>query len=82
MSEVGLMPAPKGVTPDFHGTSDLQITILAVYICTSVLATVGLILRLYTGARLVRNLGLDACESTPSESEKLQRHTGPAEWES
>lgn len=62
MTLVGLMPVPEGETADFHGTSDLQITILAVYITTSVLATFGLILRLYTGARLVRNLGLDACE--------------------
>lgn len=63
MSEVGLMPAPEGETADFHGLSDLQITILAVYITTSALATIGLILRLYTGAILSRNLGLDACKS-------------------
>lgn len=69
MPEVGLMPAPEGVTPDFNGTSDLQVTILAVYIGTSALATVGLILRLYTGARIVRNLGLDACELRPAQSE-------------
>lgn len=62
MTLVGLMPAPKGETADFYGTSDLQVTILVVYITTSVLATVGLILRLYTGARLIRKLGLDACK--------------------
>ncbi|CAN8100021.1 unnamed protein product [Discula destructiva] len=60
MTLVGLMPAPDGETPDFYGTSDLQVTILVVYSTTSVLATIGLILRLYTGARLIRNLGLDA----------------------
>lgn len=61
------MPAPEGETVDFYGTSDLQVTILVVYITTSVLATVGLILRLYTGARLIRNLGLDACELSISQ---------------
>ncbi|PSR90738.1 hypothetical protein BD289DRAFT_208574 [Coniella lustricola] len=60
MSEVGLMPVPAGETADFHGMSDLQRTILAVYITTSALATIGLVLRLYTGAILSRNLGLDA----------------------
>lgn len=67
MTLVGLMPAPEGETVDFYGTSDLQVTILVVYITTSVLATVGLILRLYTGARLIRNLGLDACELSISQ---------------
>lgn len=66
MTLVGLMPAPEGETPDFDGTSDLQVTILVVFITTSVLATVGLILRLYTGARLIRKLGLDAGKSTPA----------------
>lgn len=61
------MPVPEGETADFYGTSDLQVTILVVYITTSVLATVGMVLRLYTGARLVRNLGLDACESAEFE---------------
>lgn len=68
MSEVGLAPVPAGEVSDFDGISDLQITILAVYICTSVLATIGLILRLYTGAALTRNLGLDACEFKSDET--------------
>lgn len=63
MPEVGLEPVPAGEIADFHGTSDLQVTILVVYITTFVLATIGLILRLYTGAFLVRNLGLDAGKS-------------------
>lgn len=62
MSEVGLAPVPTGEVANFDGISDLQITILAVYIGTSVLATIGLVLRLYTGAALTRNLGVDACE--------------------
>ncbi|KAJ4411697.1 hypothetical protein N0V82_008933 [Gnomoniopsis sp. IMI 355080] len=60
MSLTGLMPAPEGETPDFYGTSGLQVTILVVYITTSVLATIGLIVRLYTNVFLIRKLGLDA----------------------
>lgn len=62
MSKVGLMPVPEGETPDFDGFSELQVRILVVYIVTSALATVGLILRFYTGACLnQRRLGPDAC---------------------
>lgn len=57
------MPAPEGESPDFDGISGLQATILAVYISTSVLATIGLCLRMYTGARLIGQLGLDAGKS-------------------
>ncbi|KAH8762153.1 hypothetical protein F5883DRAFT_605968 [Diaporthe sp. PMI_573] len=61
MSKVGILPAPAGETPEFDGFSELQVRILVVYIVTSVLATVGLILRFYTGACLnQRRLGLDA----------------------
>lgn len=60
MSEIGLEPVPAGETANFHNTSELQVAILAVFITTSVLATIGLVLRLYTGAILVRYLGLDA----------------------
>lgn len=63
MTLVGLMPVPEGDTADFYGTSDLQVTILVVYITTSVLATVGLIVRLYTNIFLIQKLGLDACKS-------------------
>lgn len=56
------MPVPEGETPDFDGFSELQVRILVVYIVTSALATVGLILRFYTGACLnQRRLGPDAC---------------------
>lgn len=62
MSKVGLMPVPEGETPDFDGFSELQVRILVVYVVTSALATVGLILRFYTGACLnQRRLGPDAC---------------------
>lgn len=62
MSKVGIMPVPEGETPEFDGFSELQVRILVVYIVTSALATVGLILRFYTGACLnQRRLGPDAC---------------------
>lgn len=62
MSQVGIMPVPEGETPEFDGFSELQVRILVVYIVTSALATVGLILRFYTGACLnQRRLGPDAC---------------------
>lgn len=64
MSKVGVLPVPAGEIPDFDGFSELQIRILVVYIVTSVLATVGLVLRFYTGACLnQRRLGPDACTS-------------------
>ncbi|KAI3395463.1 hypothetical protein diail_1326 [Diaporthe ilicicola] len=64
MSKVGILPVPAGETANFDGFSELQVKILVVYIVTFVLATVGLILRFYTGACLnQRRLGLDACTS-------------------
>lgn len=64
MSKAGILPVPAGEAPEFEGFSELQVRILVVYIVTSVLATVGLILRFYTGACLnQRRLGPDACTS-------------------
>lgn len=64
MSKVGILPVPAGKTAEFDGFSELQVRILVVYVVTSVLATVGLILRFYTGACLnQRRLGPDACTS-------------------
>lgn len=64
MSKVGILPVPEGSIAEFDGFSELQVRILVVYIVTSALATVGLILRFYTGACLnQRRLGPDACTS-------------------
>ncbi|ROW07157.1 hypothetical protein VPNG_07322 [Cytospora leucostoma] len=60
MPKVGMEPAPPGRTPNFDSPSDLQVGILTVYVVTSFLATIGLALRFYTGAVIVRNLGIDA----------------------
>lgn len=68
MHKVGIEPAPPGRVPNFDSPSDLQVGILAVYVVTSFLATIGLALRFYTGAVIVRNLGLDACRLRPSDN--------------
>ncbi|KUI64148.1 hypothetical protein VM1G_10906 [Cytospora mali] len=60
MSKIGIEPVPPGETANFDSISQLQLVILTVYVVTSVLATVGLVLRFYTGAFIVRNLGIDA----------------------
>ena len=61
MTKVGIEPVPPGETADFDDFSNLQVGILTVYVVTFVLATAGLALRFYTGACIVRNLGIDAC---------------------
>lgn len=60
MAEVGVMPPPPGITPDFHGTTYLQNTLIIVFATTFALATILLVLRLYTGAVILGKLGLDA----------------------
>ncbi|KUI58972.1 hypothetical protein VP1G_06275 [Cytospora mali] len=60
MSKIGIEPVPPGETANFDSISQLQVVILTVYVVTSVLATIGLALRFYTGAFIVRNLGIDA----------------------
>ncbi|GAB1314659.1 Rhodopsin domain-containing protein [Madurella fahalii] len=57
--EVGLMPPPPGVIPDFHHTTPVQISFIAVFAVTYTLATVALILRVYTRAFVVKSVGLD-----------------------
>ena len=56
---VGLMPAPPGVVPDFYHTTSVQISFITVFAVTFALATIGLILRVYTRAFIVKSLGLD-----------------------
>lgn len=61
MTKIGIEPVPPGQTANFDSFSGLQVIILTVYVVTSALATIGLALRFYTGAFIVRNLGADAC---------------------
>jgi hypothetical protein len=58
-TEVGVMPAPAGVTPDFHHTTSVQISFITVFAVTFALATIALVLRVYTRAFVVKSLGLD-----------------------
>lgn len=74
--QVGVMPPPPGVTPDFDGGSYLQDTIVIVYSTTFALATILLALRLYTGIALLRKLGLDAGKSSSLHSTCLRSDTG------
>lgn len=60
MAEVGVMPPPPGVTPDFYGGSYVQNTLIIVFSTTFALCTILLALRLYTGAVILGKLGLDA----------------------
>lgn len=57
--DVGGMPPPEGVTPDFDGSSPLQKSIVVIYSCTFAVATILLMLRLYTGIVIVRKLDWD-----------------------
>ncbi|KAH8749336.1 hypothetical protein F5883DRAFT_528419 [Diaporthe sp. PMI_573] len=60
MSKVGILPVPGDETLEFDGFSKLQIRIIVVNTVTSVLATIGLILRFYTRTCLMqRRLALD-----------------------
>ncbi|KAM7188722.1 puromycin-sensitive aminopeptidase [Rhypophila sp. PSN 637] len=56
---VGVMPAPEGVTPDFFSRTSTQTTFIALFAIMWALASVGVVLRLYTRAFLVKNLGWD-----------------------
>ncbi|KAF2856139.1 hypothetical protein T440DRAFT_438863 [Plenodomus tracheiphilus IPT5] len=60
-TNVGLMPAPQGVTPDFSGDrSDLQSRIIVVYLVLTAVSTIVLGLRLYTRIFIRRVIiGLD-----------------------
>ena len=53
------MPAPLGVTPDFYHTTPVQVAFMAVFGVTYTLATIALILRLYTRVFVVKSVGFD-----------------------
>jgi hypothetical protein len=60
--EVGLMPPPEGVIPNFYHKTDLQRTVIVVYCVTFAIASLALTMRLYTRAFIVKNAGLDERE--------------------
>lgn len=56
----GVMPPPKGVTPDFSGErTDLQRQVLVVYSAMTALSAIILAIRIYTRAFINNGLGLD-----------------------
>ncbi|KAI8957855.1 hypothetical protein F5Y11DRAFT_363263 [Daldinia sp. FL1419] len=59
MAEVGIMPPPEGVTPDFYSWTSLQTTLLILFIVTFAIATILLILRLYTAFGIVKKMDWD-----------------------
>ncbi|KAF4974286.1 hypothetical protein FZEAL_8790, partial [Fusarium zealandicum] len=61
--DVGAMPPPEGVTPDFDGTTSLQRTVVLVYSSTFVIASITLALRLYCASAIVRKLDWDIRKS-------------------
>ncbi|KAL2163212.1 hypothetical protein VTH06DRAFT_5268 [Thermothelomyces fergusii] len=63
---VGLMPPPPGVTPDFYHTTAVQTRFIVVFVVTFVLATVALLLRVYTRAFVVKSIGLDERMHAPA----------------
>ncbi|KAI0836764.1 hypothetical protein F5Y06DRAFT_102595 [Hypoxylon sp. FL0890] len=59
MAEIGIMPPPDGVTPDFYSWTYLQHTLVSVFAVTFLIATIFLALRLYTAFALVKKLDWD-----------------------
>ncbi|KAF4969507.1 hypothetical protein FSARC_3293 [Fusarium sarcochroum] len=62
-AQVGAMPPPDGVTPDFSGgvgSTYLQTTLIIVYSVTFSLATITMILRLYTAGWVVKKMSWDS----------------------
>jgi hypothetical protein len=58
-AQVGLLPLPPGVVPDFNRTTDVQIAFIVVFGVSFALATIALLLRVYTRALLVKSIGFD-----------------------
>ncbi|KAI2770757.1 hypothetical protein F4815DRAFT_504628 [Daldinia loculata] len=59
MAEVGIMPPPEGVTPDFYSRTSLQNTLIILFGVAFALATISVILRLYTALGIVKKLDWD-----------------------
>ncbi|KAI1418463.1 hypothetical protein F5Y13DRAFT_196268 [Hypoxylon sp. FL1857] len=59
MAEIGIMPPPEGVTPDFYSWTSLQHTLISVFAVPFVIASIFLAARLYTAFALVKKLDWD-----------------------
>lgn len=63
MSQVGVLPAPTGVTANFDdGYSSLQITLIVVNAVTYFFATLFMCLRFYTSAFINKRTELGDCK--------------------
>lgn len=85
MDDIGVLPAPDGVTANFHEPlNSLQITTIVVFGVTFFLATVFMCLRLYASISIVRSFEWDDREflSTPAASPlRMQSpHVFSCEW--
>jgi len=65
MAEVGVMPAPWGVVPQFDGVVDLQPTLIILAGVTLSFATILLLARIYTSIFITKELLLDDRKSPP-----------------
>lgn len=59
MADIGVVVPPAGVVPDFKGQSSLQRSLIILVSITFALATLFLLIRLYTSAVILKELVLD-----------------------
>lgn len=59
---VGAVAPPSGITPDFENPTSRAGRLLAANVACLVIATIFVVLRLYTNIFLVRVIGWDDCE--------------------
>lgn len=63
MDQIGYLDAPSGVVPDFNrGLTSVQIIIIVLFSVTYALATLFLVLRLYTSAFINKGVDVGDCE--------------------
>lgn len=66
MEEHGMLPLPEGKVHDFHGTTYIQILVVALFSVTFAFATGVLALRIYTAVRTVEHPDLSDREHASS----------------
>lgn len=59
---VGVLPPPPGVAPNFINPPSLQHIILVANIILPLISAVFVILRLYTTGFIIRSVGIDDCK--------------------
>jgi hypothetical protein len=73
--KTGALPAPPGITPNFHNPENRAYQVIIVSVIWPVIALTFLLLRLYTKRYIIGKLHLDDCESCSAQFEfpKLTR---------